>query len=304
MSGVIRKSTLQSVIPDDLFLFLISNDLNFKTMNLKTNLALLLILISAIFVSAQEVFRNKDLTITKLEKNMWVVETTDNTTMYIIEGSKKAMLIDTGTKSEKLDSVVKLVTKKPLIVMITHIHPDHAGNIKYFDQIYFHPGDTVLMRMMNVEYNGKVNFVKDGEKFDLGGTTIEVLHIPGHTPGSIVLLDRQTGNCYSGDAFGSGQVWMQLLPHVSMAIYAESCRKMEALMDKGITRIYCGHYPYVKKAFDKTYMTEMRQLAEELSKGTAPEGEPYPTKVGIGTQNPMITTKGSVSIVYDPEKIN
>lgn len=273
-------------------------------MNLKPNLALFLILISAILTSAQEVFKNKDLTITKLEKNMWVVETSDNTTMYIIEGSKKAMLIDTGTKCGKLDEVIKQITQKPLIVMVTHIHPDHSGNIKFFDQIYFHPADTVLMRMMNVEYNGGLNYVKDGEKFDLGGTTLEVLFTPGHTPGSIVLLDRKAGNCYSGDAFGSGQVWMQLLPHVSMATYAESCRKMEALMDKGITKIYCGHYPYVKKAFDKMYMTEMRQLAEELSKGTAPEGKPYPTKVGIGTQNPMITTKGSVSIVYDPEKIN
>ena len=270
------------------FFFLIFNDLIFKPMNIKSNLALFLILISAIYTSAQEVFRNKDLTISKLEKNVWVVETTDNTTMYIIEGTQKAMLIDTGTKCEKLDEVISQITKKPLIVMVTHIHPDHAGNIKYFDQIYFHPGDTVLMRMMKVAYNGKINFVKDGEKFDLGGTTIEVLHTPGHTPGSIVLLDRKAGNCYSGDAFGSGQVWMQLLPHVSMAVYAESCRTMEALMDKGITRIYCGHYPYVKKAFDKTYMTEMRQLAEELSKGTAPEGKPYPTKVGIAmTKNEL-----------------
>lgn len=274
-------------------------------MNLKSNLlAVFLILFIWISASSQEVFKNNDLSITKLEKNMWVVETSDNTTMYIIEGTKKAMLIDTGTKCEKLDEVIRQITHKPLLVVVTHIHPDHAGNIKYFDQIYFHPADTVLMRTMKVAYNGKINYVSDGEKFDLGGTTIEALFTPGHTPGSIVLLDRKAGNCFSGDAFGSGQVWMQLLPHVSMAIYAQSCRTMEALMDKGITKIYCGHYPYVKKAFDKTYMTEMRQLAEELSKGKAPEGKPYPTKVGIGTQNPMITTKGSASIVFNPEEIN
>lgn len=274
-------------------------------MNLKSNiLGLILLLFASLAAISQEVFKNNDLTITKLEKNMWVVETSDKTTMYIIEGTKKAMLIDAGTKCEKLDEVIKQITQKPLIVMITHIHPDHAGNIKYFDQIYFHPGDTVLMRTMQVAYSGKINYVKDGEKFDLGGTTIEVLFTPGHTPGSIVLLDRKAGNCYSGDAFGSGQVWMQLRPHVSMATYAQSCRTMEALMDKGITKIYCGHYPYVKKAYDKSYMTEMRQLAEELSKGTAPEGKPYPTKVSIGTQTPMIITKGNASIVYDPEKIN
>jgi len=184
------------------------------------------------------------------------------------------------------------------------LHPDHAGNVKYFDEIYYHAADTVLLGKMGVSYSGKSIFVSDGQKIDLGGTTIEVVWTPGHTPGSIVLLDRSTGNCYSGDAFGSGQVWMQLAPHVSMKIYAESCRKMEALMDKGITKIYCGHYPYVKKAFDKAYMTDMRQLAEELSKGIAPEGQPYPIKLPVGTQNPMITTKGEANIVYDPENIN
>ncbi len=274
--------------------------MNFKS----TFLNFFLIFFASLSGISQEVFKNNDLTITKLEKNMWVVETTDNTTMYIIEGTKKAMLIDTGTKCEKLDEVVRQITQKPLLVMVTHIHPDHAGNIKYFDQIYFHPGDTVLMRTMHVAYNGKVNYVKDGEKFDLGGTTIEALFTPGHTPGSFVLLDRSAGNCYSGDAFGSGQVWMQLAPHVSMAIYAQSCRTMEALMDKGITKIYCGHYPYVKKAFSKSYMTDMRQLAEELSKGNTKEAKPYPTKVPIGAKNPMIITKGEASIVYDPENIN
>lgn len=274
--------------------------MNFKS----TFLCSFLILFTSFLGISQEVFKNNDLTITKLEKNMWVVETTDNTTMYIIEGTEKAMLIDTGTKCEKLDEVVRKITQKPLLVMVTHIHPDHAGNIQYFDQIYFHPGDTVLMRTMHVEYNGKINYVKDGEKFDLGGTTIEAMFTPGHTPGSFVLLDHATGNCYSGDAFGSGQVWMQLAPHVSMAIYAQSCRTMEALMDNGITKIYCGHYPYVKKAFSKSYMTDMRQLAEELSGGNTRDAKPYPTKVPIGAKNPMIITKGEASIVYDPDQIN
>lgn len=273
-------------------------------MNLKSNiLGLILILFASVAAISQEVFKNNDLTITKLEKNMWVVETSDKTTMYIIEGTKKAMLIDTGTKCEKLDEVIRQITQKPLYVVITHIHVDHAGNMDFFDNVYFHLADTVLMSRVK-PYKGKVHYVKNGDLFDLGGTTIEVLEAPGHTPGSIVLLDRKAGNCYSGDAYGSGQVWMQLRPHVSMATYAQSCREMEALMDKGITKIYCGHYPYVKKAYDKSYITEMRQLAEELSKGTAPEGKPYPTKVSIGTQTPMITTKGNASIVYDPEKIN
>ena len=48
----------------------------------------------------------------------------------------------------------------------------------------------------------------------------------------------------------------------------------------------------------------MRSLAEKLSEGTAPKGEPYPSKIPVGTQNPLITKMGSAMIVYDPENIN
>jgi hydroxyacylglutathione hydrolase len=251
---------------------------------------------------AQPVFQNSDLTISPLpsEDRVWVVETSDKTTMYIIEGTEKAMLIDTGTRCDKLDEVIGQISKKPLYVVLTHAHYDHAGNIRYFKDIYLHPEDTVLM---NKSYKGNIHFVQDGHKFDLGGRIIEVSHMPGHTPGSIVLLDKKAGVCYSGDAFGSGQVWLQVPPVMPVKIYISSLKKMEKLMDEGIQRIYCGHYPYIKTYFKKDYIVAMRELAEELWNGTAPEAKPYPTKLSVGTQNPMIVTKGQVSIVFDPEKL-
>lgn len=272
-------------------------------MNLKTNLLIVfLILFTWISASSQSVFKNNDLEISKLEGHVWVIETADKTTMYLIEGTDKALLIDTGTKCEKLDEVVRKITQKPLQVVITHIHVDHAGNMDYFDDVYFHPADTVLMSRVK-PYKGKIHFVKDGDVFDLGGKVIEVKHMPAHTPGSIVLLDRQSGSCYSGDAFGSGQVWLQLRPFSTMKTYIESCKKMEKLMDEGITKIYCGHYPYVKKAYNKQYITEMRMLAEALDNGTAPKATPHPQKVSIGCENPMMVTQGGATIVFDPEHI-
>lgn len=250
-----------------------------------------------------QVYQNKELSITLLEPGTWVIETADMTTLYLVEGSEKALLIDTGTKITALDSIVGLITQKPLFVAVTHIHVDHAGNMNDFDDVYYHPADTALLHRLPA-YPGRVHFLSEGDVFDLGNRKIDVLLMPGHTPGSVVLLDRQSGSCFTGDAFGSGQVWMQLRPHVSMAVYAESCRRMEKLMGEGITKIYCGHYPYLKKALGKDDITAMRQLAEQLSAGTAPEGKPYPVKVPVGTQNPMITTLGSASIVYDPENIN
>lgn len=271
-------------------------------MNLKS------ILFSLIFfaafqcgISAQQVFKNNELTISKLEKNVWVIETSDMTTMYLIEGTKKAMLIDTGTQCEKLDSIIALITQKPLYVVITHAHGDHDGNIRFFKEIYLHPADTVLL---GKGYMGKVNFVKDGDIFDLGGINLEVVHTPAHTPGSIVLIDRKAGTCYSGDAFGSGQVWLQLKPLSPMQTYVQTCRKMEKLMGEGITRIYCGHYPYVKKAYDRSYIEDMEKLAILIDQGKQPTPQPHPNRIpGMGAKNPMMSTLGQATIVYDPENL-
>jgi hydroxyacylglutathione hydrolase len=261
-----------------------------------TSLVILLSCLGFCFKTTGQVFQNSELTVTKLEENMLVIETYDKTTMYLVEGTQKAMLIDTGTRITKLDSIISLITKKPLIVVITHAHPDHAGNINFFKEIWMHPADTVLLQK---SFKGKINFVKDGDIFDLGGTVIEVSHMPAHTPGSIVLLDRKAGICYSGDAFGSNHVWLQLKPIAPMQTFVNSCIKMEKLMDSGITKIYCGHYPSVKKPFDKSYITAMRHLAEALINGSAPEAQPYSSKIGCA--NPMSVTSGPATIVFDPD---
>ncbi len=242
--------------------------------------------------------RYADVTATKLEGNMWVQEGSDNTTMYLVEGTQKALLIDTGTRVKGLDTLVGHITQKPVMVVITHAHGDHAGNINYFPEIWMHPADTVLLR---TGYKGTIHFVKDGDVFDLGGTQIEVSDMPGHTPGSIVLLDRKAGNCYSGDAFGANHVWLQLKPLSPLKTYINSCVKMEKLMDEGITKIYCGHYVYIGKPYDKSYITAMRELAEALLNNTAPAAQPYASKVGC--PNPMFVTKGPATIVFDPDNL-
>jgi len=261
-----------------------------------TSRVLLLFCLGCCFISACQFGQYATVTTTRLDGNTWMLEASDRTTMYLVEGTQKALLIDTGTKIKDLDTVVSHLTQKPLMVVITHAHGDHAGNINYFPEIWMHPADTVLLQK---GYTGTIHFVHDGDLFDLGGTTIEVSHMPAHTPGSIVLLDRNAGNCFSGDAFGSNHVWLQLKPLSPMQTYVNSCLKMEQLMDSGITKIYCGHYYYAGKPFDKSYITAMRQLAEALVNGTAPEAKPYSPKAGCA--NPMFVTNGPATIVFDPD---
>lgn len=271
------------------------------------NLKIIILLVigcawNVVSIKAQT-FKNDELEISKLEDNLWVIQTADKTSMYLIEGKKKAMLIDTGTKCAKLDSIVGLITKKPLYVVITHAHPDHAGNIEFFEEIYLHQADTSLLTMFGKNYKGKVNYVKDGDVFNLGGKKIEVSYMPAHTPGSIVLLDRKSSNCFSGDAFGSGLVWLQLRPTAPIKTYINSCNQMQALMDAGINNIYCGHYPHLNTALHKEYISDMRTLAEALETGTAPEAKEYAIKASIGCENPMIVTLGKASIVFDPDHL-
>lgn len=276
---------------------------------MKKSLLFILFICCALFINAQQLFSNGELTVSRLadRKNMWVIETSDNCTMYLIEGKRCALLIDTGTKNTNLDQVIRRFTKKPLDVVITHLHPDHAGNIKYFATAWIHPADTVMMHEYSA-YKDKFRFLSDGQRFDLGGTVIETIHTPGHTPGSVVFADRATGDCFTGDAFGSGQVWLQLEPHVPMTEYLKSCQHMESLMKKGdIKYLWCGHYPYVKTYYGIDYILKMEQIASRLVKGDTIGSVPFTLPPSIhnkGNARVLSDDSGRVMIVYNADKIN
>jgi glyoxylase-like metal-dependent hydrolase (beta-lactamase superfamily II) len=270
----------------------------------KTILFLILCLFSCTIVSAQEVFKNDELSISVLDKGVWVVETADMTTMYIVEGTKRAMLIDTGTKCEALDSIVRTITKKPLYVVLTHNHGDHSGNAHYFSEVYLHPLDTVVQ---SKPYPGKYHWLKDGDVFDLGDRKIEVSLMPGHTPGSVVLIDSSIHAIYTGDAFGSGELWMQLRPHVPMKTLYESCIRMEKIMRKqNITKLYLGHYPYLKRAMGLDYLLDMKQLAKQLSDGDLSGSTPYQYASRPTRSNEKVASvkKGDAIIVFDTELLS
>lgn len=276
---------------------------------MKKSLLLLIFICCALANSAQQMFANGELTVSRLagRKNVWVIETNDNCTMYIIEGKRRALLIDTGTKNTDLDKVVRRFTKKPLDVVVTHLHPDHAGNVKFFDAVWIHPADTVMMH----EYcsvKDRFRFLHDGQRFDLGDTVIETIHTPGHTPGSVVFADWATGDCFTGDAFGSGQVWLQLEPHVPMTEYLKSCQHMNRLMKKGdIKYLWCGHYPYVKTYYGINYIHQMEQLASRLVKGDTTGNVPFTLPPSIhnkGNARILADDSGRVMIVYNADKIN
>lgn len=81
--------------------------------------------------------------------------------------------------------------------------------------------------------------VRDGDVIDLGDRTFEVLHVPGHSPGSIALFERRTGILFAGDAVYDGPLLYDL-PGASLDDYAETLRRLLAL---DVTVVHAGHDP-------------------------------------------------------------
>ena len=88
----------------------------------------------------------------------------------------------------------------------THADGDHvAGNGK-FDAFYMHPDEEPNYR--RGDRKGTILPLREGDVLDPGGRPLEVIHLPGHTPGSIALLDRKNRVLISGDPIQDGRIFM------------------------------------------------------------------------------------------------
>lgn len=193
-------------------------------------------------IAGKEVFKNDDVVFHQIDDHTWVGtgHVMFNESIYLVEGSKKALLIDAGTNIKGLDEIVATITKKPIILVATHVHPDHTGaSVDAFPEIFIAAADTVNIPEFMPYYKGRVKYLKDGQLFDLGGRTIEVVFTPAHTPGSTTFIDKAAGYGFSGDSFGSGN----LLLTGDFSTLLATCKKMSAIMQKSeIKTLYPGHY--------------------------------------------------------------
>ena len=189
--------------------------------NLASSICLIFLAIS--YVSGQN--SSPWFTIQEVGSGIRVISDHGADNLYLIEGSDSAMLVDTGLGTADLASFVKKLTSKPLIVVNTHGHPDHAGSNYQFEKVYLHPADSAAARLCNLPearaassknmqqgnapddnelfkgkpFNTRMIPVFEGHLFRLGGRTIKVIEAPGHTPGEICLLDIENKLLFTGD---------------------------------------------------------------------------------------------------------
>ncbi len=145
--------------------------------------------------------------------------------MYLVEGDERAALLDTGSGFGSLRACVEALTDKPVTVLLTHGHTDHALGAAEFEEVYMNPLDEeVYAKHSAMPYRARSgamwpDFAKlrpdqiipamafsdmrplhAGDVFDLGGVTVECFACPGHTPGTLVFLLREERMLLLGDA--------------------------------------------------------------------------------------------------------
>lgn len=262
------------------------------------------LLLSGCKASAQEnyrepvVYRDDNVTFRRIDEHTFVGngKLCYNESIYLVEGSKKALLIDVGTKVPDLDKIVAGLTDKKIILVATHVHPDHTGSaVNLFDNIWINAGDYPSVDSMMKGYKGKISFLEDGQVFDLGDREIEVIFTPGHTPGSTSFFDKTNGYGFSGDAFGSTN--LLLFTNFSTLI-ATTARVAEYMEKNNISFTYPGHYSGDNPETLQRVKDLARMSREVLS------GERRGKKdVGLSKLNASVNDFGVTIRYRDPEGV-
>ena len=176
---------------------------------------------------------------------------------YLIVGSRRALLFDSGLGIGSIADVVKSLTRLPVTVLNSHTHFDHVGGNADFDHVL--AVDTEYTRANAQGFRHEIvagevapsalctglppgfeaggyhtrpyrprEFIRDGHELDLGGRRLEVLHVPGHTPDAVALLDRAAGLLFTGDTFYEGPIWLYA-PETDLGAFARSVDRLAAL---------------------------------------------------------------------------
>lgn len=183
--------------------------------------------------------------------------------VYLLE-DEDPVLVDTGTGSYADTALEEVSNIVPLDrigrIVLTHSHYDHIGGAKAFQEatgakLYMHEAearplmggdislvvsDAVGRRLKGLE----VEPLRTGEKLKLGKTTLEVLHTPGHSPGSIALYDRESASAVVGDTvFCDGGVGRWDFPGGDLSELRSSINRLREL---GLKNMYPGHGSYAE----------------------------------------------------------
>ena len=194
--------------------------------------------------------------VTEIGEKIYCILDAGNSSFYVVEGEEKAAVIDPGiTAGTKILPVIRELTDKPLLLVITHAHPDHMYHMDEFDEVYMchdekkmDPETLVMLTAGKLKPWEEIHDIRTDSVIPLGGTELAVCQTPGHTPGSVVVLETKQNYLFTGDAIGSGcGVWMQVPGGTSLEEYYDGLVGLMAWLVKrgGRMKFFGGHHTQV-----------------------------------------------------------
>ncbi|MGH6720420.1 MAG: MBL fold metallo-hydrolase [Alphaproteobacteria bacterium] len=188
--------------------------------------------------------------------------------IWLVRGRDRDALIDTGLGVRSLRTAIALLLERPVLAVATHSHFDHIGGHHEFAERLAHGGEAaiiaaptrantyiekyvteaMLTALPDADYRPDTyrvapapatRIVGEGDRIDLGDRGFEVLHLPGHSPGSIGLWEAKTGVLFSGDAVYDGV----LIDDNTDSSNVDYIRTMERLRAMPVRVVHGGHAP-------------------------------------------------------------
>ena len=175
----------------------------------------------------------------QLDFSCWRIEE-NGVRSFLVIGTQSALLIDSGFGTGNIKEAIAPLTTLPLMLVNTHTDRDHIGCNNLFAAAYMHPAEFDRYH----QGGGKAHTALplwEGQCLDLGNRALEVILIPGHTPGSIALLDKKNRILFGGDSVQAGTIYM-FGPGRNLPAYLAS---MEKLLQRNseFDTVYPSHGP-------------------------------------------------------------
>ncbi|MCR5795602.1 MAG: MBL fold metallo-hydrolase [Solobacterium sp.] len=191
---------------------------------------------------------------------------TEETHCYLLQGSERSVLIDTGIGISDIRKITDRICTLPVTVLTTHAHWDHIGSHASFEDIYVHADDIGWLRghfplpleaVRNMIVTGLTaepegfdrnayhipvipyaQTMRDGDVFDLGNRKVRVIHTPGHSPGHCCFYEEDRGYLYTGDLVYKGRLDANY-PSTDPVQFCASVKKVSEL---NVTKVFPGHH--------------------------------------------------------------
>lgn len=260
-----------------------------------------------------------------------LIQSPSGENLYLVAGEIRAILIDAGLGVGQLRAFAEGLTQKPLTVLLSHGHIDHAPGSAEFEDVYLNSADRPLYRSQ-CGIPGRMDYLRgnlgdrfealttgglleadpgkvfselwDGMVFDLGGVCLRTVSFPGHTPGSTAFLVEEDRVLITGDACNS--FTFLFLPEAApVEAYRASVQRVRDALAGRYDRIFVSHY---EPEMPADLLDQMLELCDQVLAGQT-DGIPFSFKgyeAAIAKQmdkNFRRPDGKAANLVYNPAKI-